>query len=79
MSTSIAAVFENGAFRPTAPLALAEGTRVELIVVTKEIEASNGNAAAAILACIAALPTTGGDPSTSKNHDQVLYGVQGAR
>jgi predicted DNA-binding antitoxin AbrB/MazE fold protein len=79
MTTSIAAIFENGAFRPTTPLTLAEGTRVELIFVTEKKDKPNGNAAAAILASIAALPTAGGDPMTSKNHDQVLYGKEGAR
>ena len=79
MTMSIAAVFENGTFRPTNPVRMAEGTRVELIVLTDENNSTTGNRAAEILAEIAALPTSGGDPSTSNNHDQVLYPEQKAR
>jgi predicted DNA-binding antitoxin AbrB/MazE fold protein len=80
MTTSISAVFEGGLLRPTTPLALAEGTRVELIVVSDEKSARlQGGNAAGILAEIAALPSFGGDPKTSEEHDQILYGEQGAR
>ena len=80
MTTSITAVFEAGLLRPTTPLELAEGTRVELIIIRDERNGKQvGRTAASILAGIAALPTTGGDPRTSQDHDQVLYGEQGAQ
>ena len=80
MTTLTTAVFEAGLLRPTTPLALAEGTRVELIVISDEKNGRQaGRSAASILAGIAALPTSGGDPRTSQDHDQVLYGEQGAR
>ncbi len=80
MTTSITAVFESGLLRPTTPLKLAEGSRVKLIIVDAERNGQQtGPAAASILAEIAALPTSGGDPRTSQNHDQILYGEPGAR
>jgi predicted DNA-binding antitoxin AbrB/MazE fold protein len=80
MTTSITAVFEAGLLRPTTPLVLAEGTRVELIIISDERNGKQaGRTAASILAEIAALPTAGGDPRTSQDHDQVLYGEQGAQ
>jgi predicted DNA-binding antitoxin AbrB/MazE fold protein len=79
MNTSVMAIFEGGAFRPTVPLKLAEGTRVELIIVKEGDGVPNGDSAAEILATIAALPTAGGDPSTSRDHDRILYGELGAR
>ena len=79
MTTSITAVFESGVLRPTAPLHMADGTRVELIIVGPKNQESHGQSAASILAEIAALPTNGGDPRTSIDHDRVLYGEQGAR
>ena len=65
MTTSITAVFESGVLRPTVPLDLAEGSRVELILVNgdKKPHRADRNAAS-ILAEIAALPTAGGDPRT---------------
>jgi predicted DNA-binding antitoxin AbrB/MazE fold protein len=80
MTTSITAVFEAGLLRPTRPLALAEGTRVELLIISRERNGKQpSSTAASVLAEIAALPTSGGDPYTSRDHDQVLYGEQGAR
>jgi predicted DNA-binding antitoxin AbrB/MazE fold protein len=73
MTKSITAVFEAGLLRPTRPLELAEGTQVELIIIS---DARNGKQvggdAARILAAIAALPTSGGDSRTSLDHDEIL-------
>jgi len=80
MTTSITAVFEAGLLRPTTPLVLAEGTRVELIIISDERNGKHaGRTPAITLAEIAALPTAGGDPRTGQDHDQVLYGEQGAQ
>lgn len=73
MTKSITAVFEAGLLRPTTPLELAEGTQVELIIIS---DARNGKQVdrdpARILTAIAALPTSGGDPRTSLEHDEIL-------
>lgn len=73
MTTHVTAVYEGGLLRPTAPLPLEEGTQVEVIVIgpSQKVGAAS---AADILAAIAALPTTSGDPCTSRDHDRVLYG-----
>jgi predicted DNA-binding antitoxin AbrB/MazE fold protein len=57
MTTCITAVFEGGLLRPTTPLELPEGTRVELIIRSEHANAKESRAAANILAEIAALPT----------------------
>ena len=73
MSTTIQAVFENGILRPLVPLDLTEGQTVQVVIAVEEIAGSED--ATSILAEIAALPIEGGgDPFTSRDHDQVLYG-----
>jgi predicted DNA-binding antitoxin AbrB/MazE fold protein len=79
MTRSVSAIFEGGAFKPTVPLALPEGTHVELVVITEASIKPAGGQAAAILAEIAKLSTTSGDPATSEKHDDVLYGAEGCR
>ena len=80
MTSPFTAIFESGLLRPTSPLDLAEGARVELIVISGEHGGEEARPdAAEILARIAAMPTSGGDPGTSENHDRILYGEQGAR
>lgn len=79
MATTVTAVIEGGLLRPDVPLGLAEGTRVEVIILPQENLAVDGRSAAAILAAIASLPTEGGEPSTSSDHDKVLYGDREAR
>ena len=77
MPTSITAIVEAGLLRPTTPLELAEGTRVKLIMISDEKNGKQaGRTAASIPAGIAALPTSVGEPRTSLDRDQVLYGQQ---
>jgi predicted DNA-binding antitoxin AbrB/MazE fold protein len=73
MTKEIEAIYEQGIIRPLEPLELAEGTRLDLIVITHEQPKTNGNAAE-ILAEIAALPLEGSnDTFTSREHDSILY------
>ena len=63
MTTSVEAIYEQGVLRLIQPLSLAEGTRVEVIVIVREPTAE-GRKPADILAAIAALPMdTGGEDS----------------
>ena len=62
MTKQITAVFEKGVLRPEHPVDLPEGERLQLIVVTRKLGPSNGDAANA-LAEIAALPIET-DPSS---------------
>ena len=73
MTREIEAVYEHGMIRPLEPLELAEGTRLDLVVITHEETKANGNAAK-ILAEIAALPQEGStDDFGGRDHDTILY------
>jgi predicted DNA-binding antitoxin AbrB/MazE fold protein len=73
MTTTIEAVYEQGVLRLKAPIALAEGAEVEVIVISRDVV--NGESKPAeILAAIAALPSAGGNGEFSgRDHDSVLY------
>jgi predicted DNA-binding antitoxin AbrB/MazE fold protein len=74
MTTSVDAIYENGILRPLAPLGLPEGQRVHVVVAADE--PGQGEDPAAILAEIAAMPLEAPvEPSTSRDHDKVLYGA----
>jgi predicted DNA-binding antitoxin AbrB/MazE fold protein len=75
MTTRRTAIYEGGVLRLTEPVAIPEGDRVEVIILSRAADAKEGSRSPAeILAEIAALPTAGGDPATSRDHDQILYG-----
>ena len=79
MTTRFTAVYEHGLLRPTEPVALDEGTKVEVIVVQTST-VPNGRKAGEILAEIAALPMQpGGREFAGRDHDKILYGERGAR
>jgi predicted DNA-binding antitoxin AbrB/MazE fold protein len=64
MTKEIEAIYERGILRPVKPLELPEGTRLDIIIITREQSHANGNSAR-ILAEIAALPLEGaGEPSS---------------
>lgn len=74
MATRIDAVFEDGVFRPTGPVEIAEGERVQLVVLPP-IDERDHPSAASILAEIAALPLEAeSDMSTARDHDHDLDG-----
>jgi predicted DNA-binding antitoxin AbrB/MazE fold protein len=73
MTKEIKAVYEDGLIRPLQPLELPEGSRLDVIVITHEEVATNGNAAE-ILEEIAALPLEGAnDAFAGRDHDSILY------
>jgi predicted DNA-binding antitoxin AbrB/MazE fold protein len=72
MTTTIEAVYERGVLRLKEPVALADGTVVEVTITT---DVSSGETPAAILSAIASLPLEGnGEPFSGRDHDKVLYG-----
>ena len=74
MTTTVEAVYEQGMLRLMAPIPLAEGTHVEVIVITRE-PASTAQSPAEILAAIAAIPLEeGGEEFSGRDHDRILYG-----
>ena len=79
MTTTVEAIYEQGVLRLIQPLSLAEGTRVEIVVITRE-PAAAGRTPTDILAAIAALPMeAGGQEFSGRDHDKILYGDKGAR
>ena len=74
MTTTIEAVYERGVLRLKEPVALADGTIVEVTITTNEISGEK-KTPAEILSAIASLPIEGnGQPISGRDHDNVLYG-----
>lgn len=81
MPPPIEAVYEQGVFRPERPIDLAEGSRVEIIVLPvsppRSIEDCSPvrNNLAEFVAEMAALPLESPlDGFSGEDHDEVLYG-----
>lgn len=74
MTTTVEAVYEHGVLRLKEPVALADGTIVEVTITTSESSGEN-KTPAEILSAIAALPVEGdGQPFSGRDHDKILYG-----
>ncbi|MEK6407186.1 MAG: antitoxin family protein [Acidobacteriota bacterium] len=74
MTTTIEAVYERGVLRLKEPVALADGTIVEVTIRTAEPSGEN-KTPAEILSAIASLPVEGdGQPFSGRDHDKILYG-----
>jgi predicted DNA-binding antitoxin AbrB/MazE fold protein len=72
MTLQIEAVYEQGVLKPLAPLALVEGTRVEITLVTQPPPARTPYE---ILSAIAALPLeVEREERAGRDHDHYLYG-----
>ncbi|MGI8640415.1 MAG: antitoxin AF2212-like protein [Pyrinomonadaceae bacterium] len=79
MSQTISAVYENGTLILDKPLAVSEGVKVQVIILTPQDEEQD-KTPAEILAELAALPIEGKtDKFSGRDHDKVLYGENGAR
>ena len=79
MTTTVEAIYEQGVFKLKQPIPLADGTRVEITIVTSE-ERVQDQTPAKILASIAALPLeSGGEDFSGRDHERILYGDKGAR
>jgi len=66
MTTTIKATYVNGVLKPTEPLALAEGTEVELTMTTPT---ENDDPLAGLIGVFSSGRTDG-----AANHDKYLYG-----
>lgn len=77
MTTKLEAIYEHGVLKPIQPVSLAEGTRVEVILITPDVE-PGANPVADMLAEIASLPLEGGtEPFSGAEHDKILYPKSG--
>ena len=67
------AIYEKGILKLSQPITLAEGSKVQLIILPQESD-SQPPKSLEVLQEIAKLPLEGNtDGSESNNHDQVLY------
>lgn len=70
--TRVAATYEEGTLRLDHPMAIENGSRVEVLVIERPDESARR--AAAALAAIAALPRDGAqEPFSGEDHDRLLY------
>jgi predicted DNA-binding antitoxin AbrB/MazE fold protein len=77
--TKIAAIFEDGIFRPDQPVSLKNGTRVEVIVQDAPATDDPAEAARWIKELAALEPESPNDGFSGTDHDQVLYGAPATR
>lgn len=78
MTNRIKAVYERGVFRPVGPVQLEEGASVELSYERPQA-LRPPQPVVAVIEQIARLPLEGPDDGFSgADHDQVLYGKDGA-
>lgn len=72
MTITAEAIYEQGVLKLSQPIPLAEGTHVEVIVVSTKVP--ENHTPSEILGKIAALPLEGKcDTFSGQNHDQILY------
>ena len=72
MAITTEAVYEKGILRPVHPIPLAEGTQVEVIIVSEPDKTDQHPAE--VLAQIAAMPQEGShQPFSGREHDSLLY------
>ena len=73
MSQTISAIYENGTLILEEPLAVSEGSKVEIVIISKGENLKK--TPAQILAKLAALPLEGKtDKFSGRDHDKILYG-----
>jgi predicted DNA-binding antitoxin AbrB/MazE fold protein len=74
MTTQLEAIYEQGVLRPLRPLNLAEGVKVEIILVS---QSADKRTPYEILSGIAALPLeVDREEIAGREHDRFLYGGQ---
>lgn len=79
MTIAVEAVYEQGILRLLQPIPLAEGTRVEVIVIPNASKPTH-KTPAQILAAIAAMPLEGSSEEFSgRDHDGILYSEQNTK
>ena len=74
MSQTISAVYENGTLILDESLAVSNGVKVEIIIISPK-EQARKRTPAELLAEIAALPMEeNGEKFSNRDHDRILYG-----
>ena len=83
MTIQADATFEGGVFRPSTPIALAEGATVHLVILPAEAAAPvpsqpQGGEHEDFLAGVIGICDSGPDYSLAERHDEFLYGIKKA-
>ena len=79
MTIHVDAIYEGGSFRPANPVTLEEGAQVVLTIET-DLPLKPPQQLVAGLAEVAAMPARGPDDGFSgADHDEILYGREGAK
>ncbi len=74
MSQTISAIYENGVLVLEEPLAVSEGSKVKIVVLSPK-DKKQEKTPAELLAEIAALPKEGNrEKFSNRDHDRILYG-----
>ncbi len=74
MATTVTAIYEGGVLRLKEPIALREGTQVQVVIIG-DVPDPADKSPAELLAEIAALPMEGKPGRfSSRDHDEILYG-----
>jgi predicted DNA-binding antitoxin AbrB/MazE fold protein len=75
MNQTISAIYENGTLILEKPLAVSEGSKVEIVIVGSENKKQK-RTPAELLAEIAVLPSeSNGENFSNRDHDRILYGT----
>ena len=74
MTTTIQAVFEGGVFRPIQQIALTEGTHVDVLIPVVATPHDPKTVATRLAKIAGKAVRSGRSESTSRDHDQLLYG-----
>ena len=79
MTIHVDAIYEHGTFRPARPVTLEEGSKV-VLTIEAEAPLRPPQPLVTALAEIASMPSQSPDDGFSgADHDEILYGPQGAR
>jgi predicted DNA-binding antitoxin AbrB/MazE fold protein len=73
MTVTVEAIYEQGILKLSQPIPLADGTRVEVMVISPPVELAT-QSPSEILQDIAAMPLQGKqDEFSGRDHDKILY------
>ena len=74
MNQTVSAIYENGVLKLEKLLEIADGVKVEIVVIAPNAKTQKKNSTE-LLAKVAALPSeSAGEKFSGREHDRILYG-----